>query len=113
MVWTIQLKNLHPMSNYQQYGDTDRLRALRKLSGQRWRISLWLTAVMMFIYFGFILLVAFNKQLMGQALVPGLSIGILLGALTIVAAWVLIFIYVRWANNHFDDQLAEVKRNLS
>ncbi len=96
------------MSNYQQYGDTDRLRALRKLSGQRWRISLWLTAVMMFIYFGFILLVAFNKQLMGQTIVPGLSIGILLGALTIVAAWVLIFIYMRWANTHFDDQLAEV-----
>jgi uncharacterized membrane protein (DUF485 family) len=99
------------MSNYQQYGDTDRLRALRKLSQRRWQISLWLTAIMMFIYFGFILLVAFNKQLMGQIIVPGLSIGILLGALTIVAAWVLIFIYVRWANSHYDDQLAEVQRS--
>ena len=29
---------------------------------------------------------------------PGLSLGILLGVLVIVTAWVLIWIYVRWAN---------------
>jgi uncharacterized membrane protein (DUF485 family) len=88
---------------------SERIRALRDLANQRWRISLWLTAAMMVIYFGFILLVAFNKQLMGQTLLPGLSIGILLGVLTIVAAWVLIFVYVRWANNYFDDQLISLK----
>ena len=71
---------------------TDRLRSLRALANQRWRISLWLTGAMMFVYFGFILLVAFNKELMGKTLIPGLSIGILLGALTIVNAWVLIYI---------------------
>ncbi len=89
----------------------ERIRALRNLSNQRWRIALWLTAAMMVIYFGFILLVAFNKALMGQIIVPGLSIGILFGALTIVAAWVLIFIYVRWANNYYDKQLSNVKRD--
>jgi uncharacterized membrane protein (DUF485 family) len=71
---------------------------------------MWLTGAMMFVYFGFILLVAFNKQLMGQTIVPGLSIGILLGALTIVTAWILIYIYVSWTNNHYDDQL-EALRN--
>jgi uncharacterized membrane protein (DUF485 family) len=88
---------------------SERLRSLRALANQRWRISLWLTAIMMFIYFGFILLVAFNKELMGQTLVPGLSIGILLGALTIVTAWVLIFVYVRWTNNNYDDQLENIR----
>ncbi len=88
---------------------SDRLRSLRALANQRWRISLWLTAVMMFVYFGFILLVAFNKELMGQTLVPGLSIGILLGALTIVTAWILIFVYVRWTNNNYDDQLENIR----
>ena len=86
---------------------SERLRALRDLANRRWRISLWLTAAMMFVYFGFILLVAFNKELMGKTLVPGLSIGILLGALTIVTAWVLIFIYVRWTNSNYDDQLED------
>jgi uncharacterized membrane protein (DUF485 family) len=88
---------------------SERLRSLRALANQRWRVSLWLTAVMMFVYFGFILLVAFNKGLMGQTLVPGLSIGILLGALTIVTAWILIFIYVRWTNNNYDDQLENIR----
>ncbi len=88
---------------------SERLKSLRALANQRWRISLWLTAVMMFVYFGFILLVAFNKELMGQTLVPGLSIGILLGALTIITAWVLIFVYVRWTNNNYDDQLENIR----
>jgi uncharacterized membrane protein (DUF485 family) len=88
---------------------SERLRSLRALANQRWQISLWLTAVMMFIYFGFILLVAFNKKLMGQTLVPGLSIGILLGALTIVTAWILIFVYVRWTNNNYDQQLENIR----
>ena len=37
-----------------------------------------------------------------RLVVPGLSLGILLGALVIVSAWVLIWIYVRWANTHYD-----------
>lgn len=89
---------------------SDRIKSLRALANQRWRVSLWLTGAMMFVYFGFILLVAFNKQLMGQTLVPGLSIGILLGILTIITAWVLIFIYVRWANNNYDDQLERLRK---
>ena len=54
------------------------------------------------VYFGFILLVAFNKPLLGTAIAPGLSLGILLGALVIVVAWVLTWIYIRWANAHYD-----------
>ena len=57
---------------------------------------------MMVLYFGFILLVAYNKPLLARIVVPGLSLGILLGALVIVAAWILIWIYVRWANTHYD-----------
>ena len=57
---------------------------------------------MMVLYLGFILLVAYAKPLLGTLVVPGLSLGILLGALVIVAAWVLIWIYVRWANRHYD-----------
>ena len=88
---------------------TERLQSLRALANRRWRVSLWLTGAMMFVYFGFIILVAFNKELMGKTLVPGLSIGILLGALTIVTAWVLIYIYVRWTNNNYDDQLERLR----
>jgi uncharacterized membrane protein (DUF485 family) len=88
----------------------DRTKALQSLAAERWRVSLILTGVMMFIYFGFILLIAFDKPLLGSLLVPGLSLGILLGALVIISAWVLIFIYVRWANNNYDHKIAKLRR---
>ena len=75
------------------------------MTAARWRIALSLTVAMMVVYFGFILLVAFNKPLLGRLLAPGLSLGILLGALVIVAAWVLTWIYIRWANTHYDAHL--------
>ncbi|MBN3961972.1 MULTISPECIES: DUF485 domain-containing protein [unclassified Nostoc] len=88
----------------------DRTKALQALAAERWRISLILSGAMMFIYFGFILLIAFNKPLLGSLVFPGLSLGILLGALVIVSAWILIFIYVRWANSSYDDQIARLTR---
>lgn len=75
---------------------------LRLLAAARWRIAIALTLAMMAIYFGFILLIAYNKPLLTRVLAPGLSVGMLLGALVIVSAWVLMFIYVAWANRHHD-----------
>ena len=88
----------------------ERTKALQALAAQRQRVSLILSGAMMFIYFGFILLIAFNKPLLGSLVLPGLSLGILLGALVIISAWILIFIYVRWANNHYDDKIAQLRR---
>jgi uncharacterized membrane protein (DUF485 family) len=78
---------------------------LAAVSAARWRIAVTLTVAMMVAYFGFILLVAFNKPLLGTAIAPGLSLGILLGALVIVVAWVLTWIYIRWANTHYDSSV--------
>ena len=80
------------------------------LAAARWRIAIWLTVAMMVVYFGFILLVAFDKPLLGTRLAPGLSLGMLLGALVIVTAWVLMWIYVRWANAHYDTAIAGMRR---
>jgi uncharacterized membrane protein (DUF485 family) len=80
------------------------------VSAARWRVALTLTVAMMAVYFGFILLVAFDKPLLGRVLMPGLSLGMLLGALVIVAAWVLTWVYVRWANTHYDSRLGGLRR---
>ncbi len=88
----------------------EQAKALAALANQRWRVSLILTLAMMVIYFGFILLLAFNKSLMGSLVAPGLSLGILLGALVIVSAWVLIYIYVRWANTIYDEKIAQLTK---
>ena len=57
-----------------------------------------LSGIMLVVYLGFILLVAFKKPLLGRMLVPGLSWGILLGALVILATWALTFVCVRVAD---------------
>ena len=90
--------------------DPEGLSALRAVSAARWRIALTLTILMMVVYFGFILLVAFNKPLLGSTIVPGLSLGMFLGAGVIVVAWVLTWIYVRWANRHYDASVRELRR---
>jgi uncharacterized membrane protein (DUF485 family) len=78
---------------------------LRELDRQRWRVALSLTGAMVLLYFGFISLVAFGGSLLAIQVVPGLSLGILLGALVIVASWLLTWIYVRWANDVYDPQV--------
>ena len=88
----------------------DREHRLRVLASRRLRLAGLLTATMILIYFGFILLIAFNKPMMGGLLRPGLSRGILAGALVIVATWVLTWIYVRWTNRHYDPELRELSR---
>jgi uncharacterized membrane protein (DUF485 family) len=84
--------------------------AVEALGRARWRVAMLLTAAMMVLYFGFILLVAYNKPLLGRPVTEGLSLGILLGALVIVSSWVLIWIYTRWANTTYDAEVARLRR---
>lgn len=87
----------------------DRHARLEALAQARERVALALTAGMVLLYFGFIGLIAYDKPLLGRQLVPGLSLGILLGALVIVASWLLTWVYVRWANRHYDSELAKLR----
>jgi uncharacterized membrane protein (DUF485 family) len=80
---------------------------VRRLTAARLKVAATLTAGMILAYFGFVALVAFAKPVMATLIVPGLSVGILLGALVIVAAWVLTFLYVRWANGTYDARVAD------
>ena len=79
------------------------------MSAARWRVAVTLTACMMAGYFGFILLVAFNKPLLGMRVATGLSLGMLMGASVILLAWVLTWVYVRWANRHYDAALERLR----
>jgi uncharacterized membrane protein (DUF485 family) len=88
---------------------SEKQRALEALARAQWRLALTLTAAMMAIYFGFTLLVAWAKPFLATQVAPGLSVGILLGALVIVSAWVLIWVYVRWANGHYDATVTSLR----
>ncbi len=82
--------------------------ALRDLARARWRMALSLSAVMVVIYFGFILLIAFNKPAMAALITPGLSVGIVLGALVIVLTWFVTWFYIKWANKNVDGQVSQM-----
>jgi uncharacterized membrane protein (DUF485 family) len=83
---------------------------LRDLDRTRWRVVLSLTAAMVLLYFGFIALVAFGRPILASLVIPGLSIGILLGAVVILTSWLLTWVYVWWANNHYDPQVQALSR---
>jgi uncharacterized membrane protein (DUF485 family) len=82
---------------------------LRQLHRARWRVALGLTGAIVVIYFGFILLIAYRRDVLAARLAPGLSVGIVLGALVIVASWLLTWFYVRWANTNYDAELERIK----
>jgi len=102
------MSSQHPVRGAEAPGSTA-VSSLNSLNAARWRIAIVLTVAMMVLYFGFILLVAFNKPLLGREVARGLSLGILLGALVIVASWALIWIYVRWANTHYDARVEQLR----
>lgn len=60
-------------------------------------------------YYGFILLVAYDKEFLAQKLGAGVtSLGIPLGVGVIIFTVVITWIYVRRANGEFDDTNAEI-----
>jgi uncharacterized membrane protein (DUF485 family) len=83
---------------------------LHALTRARTRIAFVLTAAVVVMYFGFIVAVAFARTAMGTLVAPGLSVGIVLGALVIVASWLLTLFYVRWANTRYDPALHRFRR---
>jgi uncharacterized membrane protein (DUF485 family) len=76
----------------------------RELVARRSRFAWTLAVAMLAIYYGFILIIAFAPAVLGIPIAPGAvtTIGIPLGVLIIIAAFVLTGIYVRRANTEFD-----------
>ena len=67
------------------------------------RYSIIMAIVSAAIYYGFILLVAFDKELLAKKVGAGVtSLGVPLGVGVIVITIVLTWIYVRRANTEFD-----------
>ena len=84
----------------------------RELVGARTRFAVTLTIIMLVIYFGFILVVAFAPGWLGAPISEGsiVTVGIPVGIAVIVSAFVLTGIYVARANSRFDQLNAEILR---
>lgn len=69
--------------------------------------------MMLVVYFGYIYLVAFNKDFLSQTIGPGVTtLSIPIGIGLIVFTVILTGIYVRRANSEFDSLTAEILKDL-
>jgi uncharacterized membrane protein (DUF485 family) len=86
-------------------------RTLESVAASRWYVAVCLTVTMMVIYFGFILLVAFQGPMLGTLVSGGLRLGMLIGALVLLMAVALTWAYAWWANLRYDSSIQELRRD--
>ncbi len=83
----------------------------QELKAKRSSFGWWLTLAMMIVYYGFIVLVAFDKEFLAQKLGAGvMTVGIPVGFGVIIFTIVITAIYVRRANSEFDELTEAVKK---
>lgn len=81
-----------------------------QLVARRSRLVWSLSAIVLFIYFSFILTIAFAPDFLGQPISEGslISIGIPIGVFIILSAFILTGIYVFIANKNYDQINQEI-----
>ena len=86
----------------------------KELVAKRERFAWLLSLIMLGLYVAFILLIAFEPQVLGAKVSPDSSVtwGIPLGVGLILSAFVLTGIYVRRANGEFDRLNREVLKEV-
>ncbi|AMB45679.1 MULTISPECIES: DUF485 domain-containing protein [Methylobacteriaceae] len=85
----------------------------KTLVHERTRFGWILTGLMLFVYFGFIGLIAFDKALLATKVGGTASLGFYMGMFVIVFAFILTGIYVARANTRYDRLSAELIRSLA
>ena len=85
----------------------------QRLKSRRSRFGWLLAVAMLIVYYGFILLVAFNKPLLATRLGEGVTtVGIPLGLGVIIFTIVITGIYVRRANSEYDELTEQIARGV-
>lgn len=75
-------------------------------------VSTILSVIMLGVYFGFVLVLAFDQGLLARTLGPGMSVGLPVGLGVILLAWLLTGVYVFWANDKYDSAVNAIRENL-
>lgn len=85
--------------------------AFSGLVKKRWFFSISMTLLILTIYFGFIILIAFRKDILATPISGKLSTGIPIGIGIIFFSWILTGIYVWWANRYYDNYVKEIRKD--
>ena len=86
----------------------------KELVSKRSSFAITLSVLMLVVYFAFILVIAFAPSVLGTPLAEGsvTTIGIPIGMIVIVFAFVLTGIYTKRANGEFDDLANKIKESV-
>ncbi len=86
----------------------------QELQTKRNRLAIILTILMLVVYYGYIALIAFDKEFLAQPIGAGVTtLGIPIGFGVIVFTVLITGIYVRRANGEFDTLTKEILKDAS
>ena len=98
-----------PAQEIERIAQDPRYQALVK---RRSRFTWMLTIVMLVVFFGYILLIAFNKALLARPIGDGATtLGIPIGLGVILIGIALTGVYVRRANRDFDPMVEAIRKD--
>ena len=85
----------------------------KELKAKRTSLGWWLTLAGMLAYYGFILLVAFDKPLLSQKIGSGVTtLGMPIGVAVIVFTIIITWVYIRRANGEFDSLTEQIVKGV-
>jgi uncharacterized membrane protein (DUF485 family) len=101
-----------PMSRPERTQQVTESLTFRSLVARRWAVIAVLLGLLFAAYYGFILLVAWDRALMATRIGAVTTLAIPIGVGVIVVAWVLTAAYVIWANRYYDPEVDRLKKQL-
>lgn len=84
----------------------------KKLKSSKWLISIILCGFVFILYYGFVLLMAYNKPFFANKITGMIYIGIPIGVFVLASTIVITVGYVLWANKTYDDLVGKVKEKI-
>jgi uncharacterized membrane protein (DUF485 family) len=86
----------------------------QELVHRRTRLGWLLTIIMLVVYYGYVLLIAFDKDLLAAKVGHGvMTWGMPIGLFVIVFTVVITGLYVRHANGTYDELTEQIKREVA
>lgn len=86
----------------------------QELVHRRTRLGWVLTIIMLVVYYGYVLLIAFDKDLLAAKIGQGvMTWGMPIGLFVIVFTVVITGLYVRHANGTYDELTEQIKREVA
>lgn len=83
--------------------------AYQQLRSKRNKLGLTLTVLMLVVYYGYVALIAFDKEFLAQPIGAGvITLGIPIALFVIVFTVAITLFYIRRANNEFDKLTAQI-----